>query len=77
MRARRDGYIRSGLITPRPWDFTVTNEGVSGTASLITEPENSFLLTCPDIFRLRDEKKSIFPLGFLTSTAILYDSAFV
>ena len=32
--ARRDGYTRSGLITPKPWDFTVTNEGVSGTVSL-------------------------------------------
>ena len=45
----------------------------------LIEPKNSFPVTCPDIFRLTDENTQIkyFPLRFLTSTAILYDSASV
>ena len=45
----------------------------------IIELKNSFPVTCPDIFRLTDENTQIkyFPVRFLTSTAILYDSACV
>ena len=40
----------------------------------ILELKNGFPVTYPDIFR---HKYSIFPFGFLTSRAILYDSACV
>ena len=45
----------------------------------ITEPQNSFPVTYPDIFRLRDQNTQygIFPLGFLTSRTVFYDSACV
>ena len=43
------------------------------------EPKNSFLVTYPDIlnWEIKIHKYIFFPLGFLTSRAILYDSACV
>ena len=45
------------------------------------ELKNTFPVTYPDIFRLRDQNTQnqydIFPLGFLSSREILYDSACV